>query len=70
MTGKGVIIKKRMNQMQRKSRGAEEHKERERKARSSEDSPFPESIVQKLNRGVGHGCFSLSDQPVFVLKRE
>lgn len=33
------------------------------------DRPFPEGIIQELNRGVAHGGFSLSDQPVFVLQR-
>ena len=34
---------------------------------SSHHWPTPESVVQKLNRAVAHRCFSLSDQPVFVL---
>lgn len=38
--------------------------------RSSVGWPFPESIIQKLHRRVGHGGFSLSDQPVFVLKTQ
>lgn len=38
--------------------------------RSSKDRPFPESIIQELNGGVAHGGFSLSDQPVFVLKTD
>lgn len=35
-----------------------------------EDGPFPEGIVQELNRRVAHGRLGLSDQPVFVLDRD
>lgn len=51
-------------------KGNKEVEQRKRKVRRWSDWPSPEGIIQKLNGGVWHGSFSLSDQPVFVLRGE